>query len=299
MTPISADGRHHARQPRSGRRPAGRATRPSLHGTTLDFASLVARGFVVAGGAEADHLRGTNLDDRLDGGGGDDWLDGGAGDDWLDGGLGDDTYVLRAGAGHDRVVDAGGDDVAWWTGGIGPADLAFARAGDDLVALGAAAVAPDMAAIRRGSSRRFCSTTHAHRDLRWCRPRRRRRHVATAGLYPAAASQAVGQAFQSCRVYTGGNTSTSPTVALCRWDRHGPPIPGAQGTHVIRDVGGTEDRLVFRPPASPPRARLAAPCAHLVIGLPAEPAMYGARLVSRVALSHRAHRVRRRQHAGR
>lgn len=58
------------------------------------------------GGGGADYLNGGADDDSLDGGEGDDTLVGGAGNDTLSGGDGIDWYVLDAGFGEDRIVDA-------------------------------------------------------------------------------------------------------------------------------------------------------------------------------------------------
>ncbi len=60
------------------------------------------------GGAGRDRLTGGDSRDYLEGGEGEDRLEGGAGDDRLVGGTGFDTYVIDAGGGRDRILDADG-----------------------------------------------------------------------------------------------------------------------------------------------------------------------------------------------
>ncbi|MEB3175505.1 MAG: Calx-beta domain-containing protein, partial [Cyanobacteriota bacterium] len=60
---------------------------------------------VLLGGNGGDRLYGGGDVDKLYGGAGDDLLDGGAGIDVLTGGLGADGFVLRSGAGSDRILD--------------------------------------------------------------------------------------------------------------------------------------------------------------------------------------------------
>ena len=124
---------------------------------------------LLVGGNDADYLDGGDGDDNLAGGRGDDELNGGAGDDILIGGLGDDvlngggghdqlaggagdntlrgqqgsdTYYIARGSGHDRIVnfdaqqpglhDPGDHDSVDFSPGVQPAQLWFARHGDDL-----------------------------------------------------------------------------------------------------------------------------------------------------------------------
>src|SRR3569623_747863 len=66
-------------------------------GTVLDYATVVARGFDIAGTDNEDMLTGTNVTDRIDGG---------AGADTMAGGMGNDTYVVDN-AGDVVVENAG------------------------------------------------------------------------------------------------------------------------------------------------------------------------------------------------
>jgi Ca2+-binding RTX toxin-like protein len=84
-----------------------------------------------------DALYGQGGNDTLSSWRGADTLDGGSGDDLLQGGAQGDTYVLRAGSGNDRIIDAGelGDaaDIVRFED-ITAADVRFvARVGNDLV----------------------------------------------------------------------------------------------------------------------------------------------------------------------
>jgi Ca2+-binding RTX toxin-like protein len=86
-------------------------------------------------GSDALYAQGGN--DTLNSRRGADMLDGGSGDDLLQGGAQGDTYVLRAGSGTDRIVDAGelGDaaDIVRFED-LTAADVRFvARVGNDLV----------------------------------------------------------------------------------------------------------------------------------------------------------------------
>lgn len=62
------------------------------------------------GGDGNDDLAGNAGADQLVGGSGDDTLDGGSGSDYLDGGSGHDFYIVTDVAGHDVIIDAGGND---------------------------------------------------------------------------------------------------------------------------------------------------------------------------------------------
>ena len=88
---------------------------------------------------------GNNLDNRLlgnagantlTGGAGNDMLDGGAGVDTLAGGAGGDTYVFGRGWGVDTIVEndtaSNAVDQVWFGKDIVPADVLYARNGDDL-----------------------------------------------------------------------------------------------------------------------------------------------------------------------
>jgi trimeric autotransporter adhesin len=62
----------------------------------LTYGQVLERGFDIAGTAEGDVLRGTNIHDRFEGG---------AGNDVLTGGAGSDTYYFNAGDGIDTIND--------------------------------------------------------------------------------------------------------------------------------------------------------------------------------------------------
>ena len=94
---------------------------------------------VLAGGAGNDTLDGGADNDALTGGDGDDSLLGGAGNDTLDGGGGVNTLftgqgddVVRFDGGRDIVTNEGGQDVLEVNNGAVPADVYFARFGNDL-----------------------------------------------------------------------------------------------------------------------------------------------------------------------
>lgn len=102
---------------------------------------------ILQGGEGSDVLRGGTGNGLLDGGSGDDLIVAGKGDEVIAGGIGDD--VIRTGKGHDVIVfnrgdgsdtlmsDGRGDNTLSLGGGIGYGDLAFDKAGKDLiVALG-------------------------------------------------------------------------------------------------------------------------------------------------------------------
>lgn|GEM_PF-1926318 len=64
----------------------------------------------ITGNIFANQLFGGSGDDVIKGLLGNDILNGGLGNDRLEGGLGADTYVFKAGDGHDRLYDSGGND---------------------------------------------------------------------------------------------------------------------------------------------------------------------------------------------
>ena len=64
----------------------------------------------ITGNVFANQLFGGSGDDVIKGLLGKDILNGGLGNDRLEGGLGADTYVFKAGDGHDRLYDSGGND---------------------------------------------------------------------------------------------------------------------------------------------------------------------------------------------
>ncbi len=88
---------------------------------------------VLFGEQGADTLSGGPGDDLLSGGEGADLLTGGAGADALQGGAGDDRYRFDADWGTDVLVERGGTDTIEFAPGIAAADIAVARAGDDLL----------------------------------------------------------------------------------------------------------------------------------------------------------------------
>jgi hypothetical protein len=112
----------------------------SLPQHTIDWFEQFLYGPPQRGGAGADSLTGTTLedviegmggDDRLAGGAGADRLDGGAGNDWLEGNLHDDD--IRGGEGSDTLIGGSGDDRL--TGGAGADVFALLRlSGVDAVA---------------------------------------------------------------------------------------------------------------------------------------------------------------------
>ncbi len=102
-------------------------------GSVLDYASLVARGFDLPGTPYDDHLRGSDVVDRIVGDAGDDLLEGGRGDDSLDAGPGDDVYLFRPGDGRDSLRDAAGSDTLRFAAGVASSDLAFAHDAHDLL----------------------------------------------------------------------------------------------------------------------------------------------------------------------
>ena len=104
-------------------------------GTVLGYDALVARGFTIAGTADADFLEGTSADDMLDGLAGDDIIIAKAGGDELHGGDGVDLLEAREGddilfgeAGDDQLLGSEGND--FLDGGDG-ADIVAGGAGDD------------------------------------------------------------------------------------------------------------------------------------------------------------------------
>ena len=64
----------------------------------------------ITGNIFANQLFGGSGNDIIKGLLGNDALNGGLGNDRLEGGLGADTYVFKAGDGHDRLYDSGGND---------------------------------------------------------------------------------------------------------------------------------------------------------------------------------------------
>lgn len=91
----------------------------------------------IIGGDGYDTLHGGDGDDTLSGADGDDILDGGTGNDSLIGGTGNDTFLLRVGAGNDRISLAGAAADQFKT--VSFEDVALTeltdlmRVGDDLV----------------------------------------------------------------------------------------------------------------------------------------------------------------------
>lgn len=84
-------------------------------------------GVDLLGGGDADHLFGTNLEDRLKGGHGDDTLISSGGRDKLSGGHGNDLMI--AGAGRDKLAGGRGDDTMF--GGAGRDVFIFGARGDN------------------------------------------------------------------------------------------------------------------------------------------------------------------------
>lgn len=85
-----------------------------------------------------DLLEGGAGSDQLYGQGGNDILAGGAGDDVLDGGDGDDIYIVNAGDGNDRILDASGKNKIIFGTGVTQESLKLGL-GSLLVSYGAAA----------------------------------------------------------------------------------------------------------------------------------------------------------------
>ncbi len=121
---------------------AARLTTPTTGDDTL---YAFDDGTPLYGGTGNDRLHAGAGDDTLYGGAGDDTLVAGQGDDRLVGGPGDDVYLwdeevalgmLSFSAGHDRIEDGTGDDTVRLGPHLRPDNLAFARAGDDLVIQG-------------------------------------------------------------------------------------------------------------------------------------------------------------------
>jgi trimeric autotransporter adhesin len=112
-----------------------------IGGSGVNTLSGAAGNDILAGGAAADSISGGTGDDLLIGGGGEDVLQGGdgadtlqgdGGDDLLDGGAGNDSYRMFRSMGRDVVVEAAGQSSSLRLLGVGIADLAAERRGDDL-----------------------------------------------------------------------------------------------------------------------------------------------------------------------
>lgn len=88
---------------------------------------------VLYGHADSDTLQALGGMDTLLGGAGSDVLDGGEGSDHLHGGQGLDSYLLRAGAGLERIHEAPGQASRLLLEDIAPTSLEYARIGDDLL----------------------------------------------------------------------------------------------------------------------------------------------------------------------
>jgi Ca2+-binding RTX toxin-like protein len=99
----------------------------------------------VEGSGLRDRLVGGWGDETLRGGGGNDSLDGGAGADLLDGGAGDDTLWALDGAGGDRLVCAGGRDLATIDAGDGDDGACETRQGPGAPVVPAPVVRPPAA----------------------------------------------------------------------------------------------------------------------------------------------------------
>ncbi|WP_431854129.1 cadherin domain-containing protein, partial [Azospirillum sp.] len=85
----------------------------------------------LVGFAAADVIDGKAGNDVINGGTGNDTLSGGAGNDTLAGQGDNDTYLFNVGDGVDSIIGAAGD-VLRFGAGLDPADLSFARYGNDL-----------------------------------------------------------------------------------------------------------------------------------------------------------------------
>lgn len=93
--------------------------------------AAVDKNQTMTGNNFANQLFGGSGDDVLKGLLGNDVLNGGLGNDRLEGGLGADTYVFKAGDGHDRLYDSGGNDTLRFED-VGLDRLWFSRDGKNL-----------------------------------------------------------------------------------------------------------------------------------------------------------------------